>query len=476
MNIWKWDPFEELLCKSQLRVEENEFNLPNDVNLSLKRDSDYKINLDATGPARQSDPTRKPPLGTIYRNDSQMLLKSHLGNISLHSVHHSHSNTSISRHSTTTDTFSIEKICFTSNSDRLPEYTVEHVANLPGHYIWPDSNDFSSKTHNLLKFGALPDLEISSGASSKSASYSCLHIKINDEDVIIGKEKNAQEVENSGYIFYRGHPSEELRRLIRDALSFAFGVPIIHFGHTSFTFSGSIITLEAITPHTMGGRAWKSSGLPPAPITSMNGSSNQLDKLLMQRIVQGFVSNSSKYNIAQIPWRLWYAEAAAYFMKPAYYGALIEGIQKAFLDDNSNNIDRTIISKATFKRHRKIIEKHIKKVCDSELEIKLLTDKLNNSNVAPQKILASRFFSHLGLSLGTLENDAWNKRNDAAHGNSIAEDNVIKYMRDTKILRIILNRIILHLTYASDFYVDGYTIGHAVRLLSDHIPEEEVKG
>lgn len=472
MNIWKWDPFEELLSKAQLRVNENEFNLPNDATLSLKRDSDYKINLHTTGAARQSKLAKMQPLGTIYRDDSQMLLHSHLGNISLHSVHHTHSNTSISRQSTTTDTFSIEKICFTSNSDRLPAFTIEHVANLPDHYIWPDINHHSSKTQNLLKFEALPDLEISSGASSKSASCSCLHIRINDDDVIIGKENNAPEIQNAGFIFYRGQPPEELRRSIRDAVSFAFGVPIIHFGHTSFTLSGSIISLEAITPHTMGGRAWKSSGLPPAPITSMNGRSNQLDKPLLQRIVQGFVSNSGKYNIAQIPWRLWYAEAAAYFMKPAYFGALIEGIQKAYLDDNTNKIDRTIVSKATFKRHRKTIENYIKKVCNDELEIKLLTDKLNNSNVAPQKILASRFFSHLGLSLGALENDAWNNRNDAAHGNSIAEDNLINYMRDTKILRIILNRIILHLTDASDFYIDGYTIGHAVRLLPDHIPEE----
>ncbi len=474
MSIWKWDPFEEFLCKTQLRAEANEFNLTSDVNLSLKRDSDYKIELHATGPARGSKPTKTLPLGTIYRNESQILLQSHLGQISLHSVHHSNSNTSISRHSTTTDTFSIEKMCFMSSSDRLPEYTVEHVANLPDHYIWPDSNNFSSKTQNLMKFGAIPDLEISSGASSKSASYNCIHIKINDEDVIIGKEKDAKNVKNSGYIFFRGHPPEQFRRLIRDALSFAFGFQIIYFGYTSLTFTGSIIALEAITPHTMGGRAWQSSGSPPAPITSMDGRSNQLDKLLVQRIVQGFVSNSSKYNIANIPWRLWYAEAAAYFMKPAYYGALIEGIQKAYLDDNTNNIDRTIIKKASFKKHKRFIEKYIKKVCNCEHEIKLFTDKLNNSNVAPQKILASRFFSHLGLSLGNLENNAWNKRNDAAHGNSIADDDVINYMRDTKILRIILNRVILHLTDASEFYVDEYTIGHAVRRLSDQIPDEQV--
>lgn len=474
MNIWKWDPFEEFLSKAQLRVHENEFNIPNDATLSLKRDNDYKINLRTIGSARKSKLTKTQPLGTIYRNDSLILLHSHLGNISLHSVDHTNSNTSISQQSTTTDTFSIEKICFISNSDRLPEYTIEHIANLPDYYIWPDIQHYSSKTQNVLKFEALPDLNISSDAGSKSASYSCLHIIINDDDVIIGKQHNAPEVQNAGFIFYRGQPAEELRRSIRDALSFAFGVPLIYFGHTSFTLSGSIISLEAITPHTMQGRAWKSTGLPPAPITSMNGRSNQLDKTLLQRIVQGFVSNSGKYNIAQIPWRLWYAETAVYFMKPAYYGALIEGIQKAYLDDNSNKIDRTIISKATFKRHRKPIEKYIRKICSSELEIKLLTDKLNNSNVAPQRILASRFYSHLGLSLGPLENDAWNNRNDAAHGNSIAEDNLINYMRDTKILRIILNRIILNLIDASDFYVDGYTIGHAVRLLSDHIPEEDL--
>ena len=220
--------------------------------------------------------------------------------------------------------------------------------------------------------------------------------------------------------------------------------------------------------------AIQSSGLPPAPITTSNGRSNELDKLLVQRIVQGFVNNSRKYNIAQIPWRLWHAEAAAYFMKPAYYGALIEGIQKEYFEDCKTNIDRTIVSKADFKRHKKFITKYISKVCSNESEIKILTDKLNNSNIAPQKVLAARFFSHLGLTVGTIESKAWNKRNDAAHGNGIAEEDIIDYIRNTKVLRIILNRIVLHLTEGSNFYTDDYTIGHAIRPLSASIPEEDV--
>lgn len=258
MSIWKWDPFEEFLGQAPLQAENNEFNLTNDFELKLMRDSDHKIKLDASGPARDIREKKQPPLGTIYRTDNEILLKSVLGNISLQSVHHTNSITNISQHSTTTDTFSIEKILFTADTNRLAEYTVEHIGNLPNHYSWPDCNDFSSKTNNLLKFGALPDLDITTTAGRRSTSYNCLHIKINDETIIIGETKNVRNVKNAGYVFYLGHPSDKLRRLIRDALSFALGRPIIYFGHTSLTLSGSIISLEAITPQTMDGRAWQS--------------------------------------------------------------------------------------------------------------------------------------------------------------------------------------------------------------------------
>jgi len=473
MSIWKWDPFEEFLSQAPLQVSENEFGLGSDVSLTLKRDSEYKLELSASGPPRHSGIEQKLPLGTIYRNNSEILLKSCLGEICLHGVHHTQSKLNISHQSTTTDTFSIEKILFTADSPSLSEYTIEHIGNLPNRYIWPDNNDFSSRTEKILKFGSLPEFNISTSTTKNSCSYNCLHLKINDEDVIIGKVTNAPNVKNAGFIFYRGHPPEQLRRLVRDGLSLVFGTPLIYFGFTSFTLRGAIISLEAVTPYTMGGRAWHLAGLPPAPITTSNGKTNQLDKTLVQRMMQGFVSHSEKYSIAQIPWRLWHAEAAAYFMKPAYYGALIEGIQKEYFEDAETSINRSIISKSAFKRHRKFIQKYLEKVCSSGPELKLFTDKLNSSNIAPQKILASRFFSHLGLSLGSLETEAWNKRNDAAHGNNIAEDDVIQHMRDTKILRIILNRILLHLTNGSDFYFDGYTIGHAVRQLSDPIPQDE---
>lgn len=476
MSIWKWDPFEELLSRAPLQVSENEFGLNSDVSLTLKRDGEYKLELFASGPPRHSGIEQKLPLGTIYRNDSELRLKSCLGEICLQGVHHIKSKLNISHQSTTTDTFSIEKILFIADSPSLPEYTIEHIGNIPSGFIWPDNNNFSSRTEKRLKFGSIPELYISTTATAGSCSYNCLHLKINNEDVIIGKATNAPSVKNAGFIFYRGHPPEQLRRVVRDGLSLVLGTPLIYFGFTSFTLRGAIISLEAVTPYTMGGRAWHLASLPPAPITTSNGNTNQLDKILVQRLMQGFVSHSEKYSIAQIPWRLWHAEAAAYFMKPAYYGALIEGIQKAYFEDVDTSIDRTIISKADFKKHRKFIQNYLKKVCGSEPELKLLTDKLNNSNIAPQKILAARFFGHLGLTLGSLETKAWNKRNDAAHGNNIAEEDVIQHMRDTKILRIILNRVILHLTTGSDFYCDDYTIGHAVRQLRDPIPEDETKG
>tara|TARA_R110000868_G_scaffold349834_1_gene611160 strand:- start:2859 stop:3497 length:639 start_codon:yes stop_codon:yes gene_type:complete len=212
--------------------------------------------------------------------------------------------------------------------------------------------------------------------------------------------------------------------------------------------------------------------MPPAPITEQDGLTNLMCAELVERVVQGAYKNYDRYHLNVLPWRVWYAESAAYFMKPVYYASLIEGIQKAYIDDEQNNVSHTVVDKLEYKRIRKTLERYLSRLKIDGTAKDLLQNKLNNGNSAPQKVIAERFYSSLGLRLSDLENSAWSKRNDAVHGNPIPSEEKIKYIKHTKVLKVMLNRIVLCITGGSDKYIDYYSIGHPVRLLPEPIPDD----
>ena len=79
-------------------------------------------------------------------------------------------------------------------------------------------------------------------------------------------------------------------------------------------------------------------------------------------------------------------------------------------------------------------------------------------------------FAEIGITLGQVEAAAWKRRNQAAHGSEIDIDSIIPTIMETKLLKIILHRIVLRLTGASDRYYDDYTIGHAIRDVTEPVP------
>jgi hypothetical protein len=158
-------------------------------------------------------------------------------------------------------------------------------------------------------------------------------------------------------------------------------------------------------------------------------------------------------------------------MKPAYYGAMIESIQKREIGKLDSKVSHTIIEKREYRQAMKVLSRFLEKQKIPSEAKALFLNKIQNGNMAPQRILADRFYSALGLSLGSQELSAWNRRNDAAHGNEQAPGTEIESFRSTKILRVILGRIVIRLINGSAHYIDYYTLTHPVRNLNEAIPE-----
>lgn len=52
----------------------------------------------------------------------------------------------------------------------------------------------------------------------------------------------------------------------------------------------------------------------------------------------------------------------------------------------------------------------------------------------------------------------------------VDEDSAIPTIRENKLLKIILNRLVLKITNARESYYDDYTIGHARRHINEPVP------
>ncbi|MFV3383134.1 hypothetical protein [Pseudomonas sp. NY15354] len=472
MSTWEWDPLHNFFSRIPYQRIPAEL-CKNGVNhLTITRNSNLKIILNTISPPqppRQHDPR---PLGDVYINDTNLKIDYITGTVSLTGLFLSNSETSQKEHETfTTDTYQVHTALYKSHTKAPVDFTIDHIANIPSHYIFPDNSRFNKTTIKSVEYPDLPSLNISTQASI-SHSTQCIHLQINDQPITLGPLK----VENSiikepGYILYLGNPGESIRRETREALSFALGLPLVYFGHSCHAFNGQLIEFSGVSPHTFGERAWTLPSLPPAPITDSSAGYPILNASLVERIANGLLTASPSYNLSTLPWRLWYAESSPYFMKPAYYGALIEALQRTYLEVNHASISSTIIPKPEYRKIRKLISRLLEKQEYDPISTKLLSDKLNHGNDAPQRIIASRFYAHLDLELGDAELSAWNKRNDAAHGNKIPDNSEIAFIRETKILKNILNRILLKITNGSDHYIDYFTLGHPTRHLTDSIPD-----
>jgi hypothetical protein len=243
----------------------------------------------------------------------------------------------------------------------------------------------------------------------------------------------------------------------------------VYFGSCLYKKDSELIGLEVVSPRTIDGRVWTIPPRPFAPITT--ALPNELDIERLQSLAQSFFENYETLNLRNFIFRLWYAEVSPYYMRPAYYGSMIESIQKQETEKAESKISHTIISKSDYRKVIKTLSRYLQK---REIPItakELLQKKLENGNSAPQRVIAERFYSALGLELGDIENAAWAKRNDAAHGNELAPGSEIDQIRSTKILRVILARIVLKLLNGSDKYIDYFTLGHPIRNLDASIPE-----
>ncbi|MCP1441097.1 hypothetical protein J3D54_000229 [Pseudomonas sp. GGS8] len=479
MLFWEWERLESFIEQNHFQISDAGKLITPISSFKLRRDPELQLYLETKSQKMATSEQESHPPGTVHINEETVSFLSINGCTGLASgvqILSTNSNNNI-HHNTrqTTQTSSVHQFeCHTTQTGPV-EFTFDWIANMDDcFYIWPDGVRDKLITTPTRTFGSdVNKITFEAESITEGNGRKCVDMTICGQRVILGVTK-AEDIDQElkpGYILFPGEPDDATRKKIRDGLSFILGFPIIHIGSSKLDEQQQLKSFKAISANSMDGRAFKTQVLPPAPVTIQN-TTNMIDKTKLERMVNSFCDNYESYGLSSLNWNYWYAMTAPTHMAPAYFGAIIESIQKKHIETLGSKFNNCIISKKEYKEIKLIILKATQETKLSPQDKKVLIEKLSNGNSASQKIRSQRFFEYLGLDMGTAELSAWQRRNDAAHGNDIPNKDYISLIKETKLLKLILHRIVLKITNASDSYIDYYSLHFPTRQISSGVSDE----
>ncbi|AIS53759.1 hypothetical protein ABF162_01045 [Vibrio coralliilyticus] len=343
-----------------------------------------------------------------------------------------------------------------TNQKHIVSTTVETV-HLPKNIInfWPH---MTSTTHTESREMEIrgTSLRFDTKKDNESHSGNALNLEVNGRQVSLLCENSTDE---RGYLCFEGNPTKEERDKIRWSLSFALGHQLVHFGHYKLTIKNLRTEIMFVSKQTIP----SNSGFTKQPSTQRITD--------IQKIVTGLMRNYDRLDLSYILFSYFDARTAKEEKKGVYYGAAIEALQKTY-EASHTRISAKIVSdkklKKKFFADYKTLVKNLKLDLESE---KLLLDKVSFLNSAPQKEVVRRFFNSLGLGLRKVELNAWQRRNDAAHGNKSNKGTFEDLILDNIALCCMFNRFLLSVATDCHLYTDYHTIGHVQRHVATAIPD-----
>ena len=366
--------------------------------------------------------------------------------------------------------YSIEAII--QNLDK-GKYLIEWFENMDDSItLWPDIVEIKANEKTKISLGSSHNEVIMEEIhqTENALSRSCINITVDGFELYISKslEKADKGKNNSGFILYKGCPSKDVRRKIRNCLSFGLGRPLINIGHSIFSEDWNLVSFEALSSNIMGEAAFNVATLPPAPIEDRN--MRTIDKAAFSQLVTSLYSNYQKCNFDHVSWLYWHAVCQPFFTAAVHFGAAIEALQTSYIKCEGKHFETALINTAEWKELRESTLEIISELKIAAAERKILENKFNALNQSPKDIITKRFLNSIGIELNDLETSAWQQRNFAAHGKEIDSKEILKNIRTINILKVIFHRILLRITNGSENYIDYYSIGHPIRDVKESIP------
>ena len=478
MSIFQSECFEDFLNDGIINVV-NAGPLHEPIlDFTVKRDSKLNIKITTTANHDATSNAEQHPAGTVRMNEDSIILKGLSGTkIIINGVQPHGYNISTDRKTGTqilTETSIAHSIEAKIQDSSKGKYLIEWLENVDDSYFhWPESTHKVVKEETKIIIGG-KDESIILKSSDKSESFqrNCVHINNDEFELYLSttlKKTNKQKVK-PGFILYKGCPPEEVRKKVRNCLSFSLGRPLIYIGYSSFCKDWKLVSFKSINAYSIAGAAFNLHTMPPAPLGEKY--QGEIDSKALSRLVNSLYTNYEMCNFGHVAWSYWHAVCAPIHIAAVHFGACIEALQKSYIENNGKNFKTALIDKSEWKKLRALALKIIPELNIGDMEKRVIENKINSLNQSPQSIVTERFLTSLNIELSDLELSAWQQRNNAAHGNEIEDNDHVRLIREIKVLKVIFHRVLLSIINGSDYYFDYYSIGFPVRTLTECIPNE----
>ena len=158
----------------------------------------------------------------------------------------------------TTQKAQVHSLTARLRNDVAPAYTIDWLGNLNrGVYVWRGSSISEKReTVDILTLGyGAGAIELSAHALPlPSMNFSTLEMVIAGVRLFLCDcvPEASKGIERSGYIFYVGNPTDEVRTKIRQVLSFCLGNYLVYLGSTMLSEESEIVSFSAMSPPSIG--------------------------------------------------------------------------------------------------------------------------------------------------------------------------------------------------------------------------------
>lgn len=476
MTVWQREYFEDYVNFRNFDVVDPGPLLAPISEFKIARNEKLELILETLVTGR-ADPMRMPsyPAGMVRINNDNVELAGHAGmRCTLHGIVPFSQNSSWKANGIeqTTERAKIHGLTASINNDIAGAYTIDWLENLDTSGIWIGSSvKDEQETVDMRIIGREDGFKLETSTNTReTVSSTALEMIIGGVRLFLcgsGKDfKNGYE--RPGYILYIDCPDGVTRKRVRDVLSFCLGNFLVYLGSTTLSSDAQIVGFRAVSPPRIG-QITEADSQPPAPLGEKY--QHEVNQQTLGRMANALYSHYDELEFESLSWAYWHARCAPVHMAAAHYGAALEALQSAYMKAHPTKFERVLIDDVLWKPLK---QKLLAALADSGVapDIReILANKVkSNLNQTPTGALWSKLFTETGIILGDAETTAWKRRNLAAHGGAVNDETAIPTIRETKLLKIILHRMILKIAGASDRYYDDYTIGHAVRNLADFVP------
>ena len=366
---------------------------------------------------------------------------------------------------------SIHELTGHTQNQNEPKYVIDWLANVEGCFRWPDITDDAIVTTKTLTIGRGENATTLTHTSRKDGgSRNCVKLNVEGNEIFLctSDSHSAKEIKKPGFILYVGTPTEEFREKVRVCLSFSLGVYLVHLGHSIFCKDWHLVLFKAISAYALGGHAFEIPTTPPAPLGMKYEW--EIDRDILSRMVNSICTHYDALNFRSLNWAFWHAVCATPHIAAVHYGAAVEALQRAYVKYNPATYQTTLLCQGHWSILKHAADTAVAAMPISNQTKKILQNKISGLNGKPPSVLLDELLSNLDLTLSELEQAAWQHRHDAGHGNYAKREESTRLIRETKLLRLRFNRMVLAITKASDTYYDYYTLDRPTRKLRDSIP------